>query len=391
MPAIYHKTHSAPPRVLIVGGGIAGIVSAILLEQQGFETTLIEQRPDWKPVGGGITLTMNGARVLQRLGLMADIRQHANAIRNINITGQDGRLLSSFGLEEYTASYAGTYTILRSALHRILISRLRHTEVLLGTTFEQIGHAAGGVEVALENGTTDRYDLVIGCDGIHSAVRAKLFPNARSRFSGYASWRFVVSGVGGICHDTLTEMWGYGKRFGIVPLGDNTVHCFAAANTSRHCEAYRSISIESFRRLFSGFRGLAPRLLDAVNQSEDLMYNDLEDIHLPQWHEGQVVLLGDAAHGMTPNMTQGASLAIEDAYCLAHKLAVSDSMTGALAAFYHARKDRVAAIQRRSHLLGAIGQVENKVLCNIRNYCWRRVPDRWIQNDLKKLLINDVP
>ncbi|GAB3328074.1 FAD-dependent monooxygenase [Larkinella ripae] len=375
-----------PLAILVIGGGISGLLSAILQERNGHRVTLIEKSDEWKPVGGGITLTLNGVRLLKSLGFMPQIERCANEIRTITIADRVGRTLSSFHLDDYAASYAKTVTIFRPHLHQILLNGLTTTHVQLGTGFRAIEQLPDQAAVTFTDGTTGRYDLVLGCDGINSAVRSALFPTATIKYAGYSSWRFVAPDVGDLDYSTVTEMWSTGQRFGIVPLTENRVHCFASVNTGKNSVENRGISVPAFRKIFSGFGGYVPQLMATLKQSSDLIYNDLEDVHVKKWYKGRVLLMGDAAHGMTPNMTQGASLAIEDAWVLATQLARCATPETALSAFYNARKKRVNAIQRKSNLLGKIGQISTPALCNLRNYCWKRIPDRWIQNDLKKLL-----
>ncbi len=379
-----------PPRILIVGGGIAGLVMAILLERRQYEVTLVEHCREWLPVGGGITLTLNGVRMLRAIGLLDKISPGANEIRTILITDKEGNVLSSFRPEEYAAAYGPTLTIHRHELHSILLSHLAGTGVRTGTDVYSIVNEVNGVSVTLSDGVAERYDLVIGCDGIDSAVREMVFGGGAKQYSGYVSWRFLARDLAGVDTTTIKELWGRGKRFGIVPLNDSTIHCFASANTTDPAR-YKHISVAGFKELFGEFDGEVQNLIATVKSEEAFMYNALEDVTIGQWHRGRVVLIGDAAHGMTPNMTQGASMAIEDAYTLAAKLDQHTEIDKALAAFYAARSERVRTIQKRSRLLGRIGQLEKPLLCSIRDYCWKNIPDKWLQSDLKELLITGMP
>ncbi len=378
----------APIDILIVGGGIAGLMLSIMLERKGYNITLVEQATEWKPIGGGITLTLNGVKILQDIGLLDVILPYANEIRHINITDQQGKKLSSFNLDGYAVSYAKTFTVLRHDLHSALIRRLANTRVCLGTSCTAIINEGNKVKVSFTNKQSGIYDLVVGCDGINSFVRRTLFSNNVNKYCGYASWRFIAVGVE-VQQNTLTEMWGVGKRFGIVPLRDNKVHCFASVTALQNSAANRNISVGDFKGLFSGFAGYVPDLINALKKNSDLMYNDLEDVCLKKYYKGRVVLIGDAAHGMTPNMTQGASMAIEDAIVLAENLTDRSAIEKSLEHFQAARWHRTRSVQKKSNLLGKIGQLDNSYLCRLRNYSWQRIPDRWIQNDLRNLLVNN--
>ncbi|WP_161499408.1 FAD-dependent monooxygenase [Flavipsychrobacter stenotrophus] len=376
--------------LLIVGGGISGLLLSILLERKGYNTTLVEKSTEWKPIGGGITLTLNGVKMLQDIGLLDSIKPYANEISHVDITDQLGKKLSTFDLAGYAEAYAKTYTVLRHDMHHALISHLSDTRIHLGTSCTAIVDEGDKVKVSFTNKPECSYDLVVGCDGINSFVRRTLFGDKINDYCGYASWRFIAKGVK-VQQDTLTEMWSVGKRFGIVPLKGNKIHCFASVNTQQNSEANKKISLHDFRVLFSCFGGYVPDLLGAIKNNCDLMYNDLEDVHLKQFYKGRLLLIGDAAHGMTPNMTQGASMAIEDAVVLAASLTDKWNIENSLKRFQSERWPRTRSIQKKSNLLGKIGQLKNPHLCRLRNYCWQRIPDRWIQNDLKKLLINSGP
>jgi len=385
------ETETNPIKTLIIGGGIAGVVLAILLERKGHVVTIAEQSREWLPVGGGITLTLNGVRVLQGLGLLDGIAACANEVHRINITDRNGTLLSSFNLDRFSASYAKTYTIHRAALHNLLLSHLHTTTVLLNTTFTNITDTGDKVDVTFNNSVSDHYDMVAGCDGINSSVRARIFPSSENKYAGYGSWRFVAHNVATGDEHILTEMWGRGKRFGIVPLGNGTVHCFASMTCKQNSIANKNISIDDFRKTFSDFGTTVQQLTNTITTTAELIYNDLEDVQIHEWHSGRIVLVGDAAHGMTPNLTQGASMAIEDACVLADTLSSAGNVAQDVAHYYGIRKGRVAAIQKKSRQLGMIGQLNNPVLCALRNQCWRCIPDKWIQNDLANLLVADVP
>ncbi len=378
--------NSKPLHVLIVGGGIAGVMLALLSERKSFKVTIIERSKEWKPVGGAITLTLNGVRLLKEIGLLDEIELRSNEIRNINIADEQGKILSSFNLDEY-AGYAKTLTILRHGLHDILLSHLRETTVHLNTIFTSIENARDKVKVVLNNGSTEYYDLVVGCDGINSSVRKAVFGKRANKYAGYSSWRFIANNIQEMDNTTITEMWGNGKRFGIVPLSRNSVHCFASVNTVKNYEANSAISVDAFKGLFASFGGQVPEIMGSLKQQNELLYNDLEDVPLQKYHRGRVILIGDAAHGMTPNLTQGAALAIEDAFLLSKILSQATDVEKGFDEFYNERRKRVFAVQRKSNLPGRIGQINAPVLCGLRNFCWKRIPDRWIQNDLKNLLV----
>ncbi len=372
--------------VLIVGGGIAGIVLAILLERDGHRVTIAEKAAEMKPVGGGITLTMNGVAMLRRMGLMDGLKRYLHKIRCINIDAVRLGTLSSFCLEG-SGTIHEVYSVLRSDLHSFLLHQLVRTDIIKQTSIHLFSQSSEGVSVTFSDGRNAWYDMVAGCDGINSATRASLFGDTGRSYAGYASWRFLAKNNGVYDPSLITEVWGIGKRFGIVPLPGGLVHCFAAANCPDGCESYQQMDAEEFRRMFRGFGAAADHFVEQVTDNGQLMYNGLEDIRLPAWYSGRVALVGDAAHGMTPNLTQGASLAMEDAYVLATALRHADSIEAAFAWYFNCRRRRVLAIQKKSWWLGKVAQLASPWLCSLRDRCWKWIPDKWLQGDLEKLLV----
>lgn len=373
-------------KVLIVGGGIAGIILAILLERDGHNVTIVERAPEIKPVGGGITLTMNGVAMLRRMGLMQGLTPYLHKINRINIDAARFGTLSSFKLDD-AKGQREVFSILRSDLHSFLISQLRSTDLREGTSVHLFSQSKDGVSVTFSNGINEWYDIVAGCDGINSATRASLFGDTGRSYAGYASWRFLAVNDGVYDSSLITEVWGIGKRFGIVPLPGGMVHCFAAVNCSDGCEENRMVDASAFRSMFKGFGSAADNFVAQVTDNAQLMYNDLEDIRLSEWYHGRVVLVGDAAHGMTPNLTQGASMAMEDSWVLATALRYEESVQEAFAWYFSCRRRRVLAIQKRSWRFGKVAQLTSPLLCRLRDLCWKCIPDKWLQGDLEKMLV----
>jgi 2-polyprenyl-6-methoxyphenol hydroxylase-like FAD-dependent oxidoreductase len=184
-------------------------------------------------------------------------------------------------------------------------------------------------------------------------------------------------------------MWGHGRRFGIVPMTKNRVHCFASINT-HDPESLRNYEAAQVRSLFAEFGGKVPYLLEHLSDDSHLMFSRIEEVEVRNWVQGRAVLIGDAAHGMTPNLTQGASQAIEDAVCLSNAFRGIDNVHTSLASYASQRRNRVSNIQRRSRLMGKIGQWRSPLLTSFRNYCWKNIPDKWIQKDFENLVISSL-
>jgi len=173
----------------------------------------------------------------------------------------------------------------------------------------------------------------------------------------------------------MREMWGRGRRFGIVPIGSGRIYCFAVANAPRAEVDPPGGRLDRFREGFGGFGGQVPRILDALSEPDELIHNDIEELADGPWHDARVGLIGDAAHALTPNMGQGAAMALEDSMVLVELLEGGVPMTELFSRLRDRRAERVQWVQRQSRRIGRIGQLEGPLACPVRNAILRLVPD----------------
>jgi 2-heptyl-3-hydroxy-4(1H)-quinolone synthase len=375
-------------RVLIVGGGIAGLAIAGGLTRAGVRCVVAERTESWRPIGAGIVLSVNAMAALGRLGLAEAVMERGFRLGAGAITDQDGRDLARTNFGSLDAEFGPTLSIHRADLHSALLNGSGEAEVLLNTSVEAIVQHSEAVEIRLTKGRTERFDLIVGADGIASRVRELTFGHVPTEYSGYTCWRFVVEAP--IEQSTMCEMWGRGKRFGVVPIGKNQFYVFAVANADRDTPDPEAGRLERFRERFSEFAGPAPRLLAALDDPATLIHNDLCAIPVGHWFDGRVVLIGDAAHAMTPNMGQGAAMALEDAAVLVEHLESGDDIHETLANYQARREGRVRWVQSQSRRIGQIGQLENALACRLRNAILNWLPDRASTSALRKLVSQPI-
>jgi 2-polyprenyl-6-methoxyphenol hydroxylase-like FAD-dependent oxidoreductase len=375
------------PRILIVGGGIGGLTLAAALGRRGMSCDLIERTAAWAPVGAGITLGVNATRILGELGLLERALECSRTIDRAEITNAGGRVLSTAEFSEAFRGIGVSLAIHRADLHAVLVGGCGSASIRLGTTLKSIEPGAPN-RVTFSDGSTGEYDLVVGADGIRSQVRDLGFGERKPVYSGYACWRFIVRAS--VEPPGMYEMWGRGRRFGIVPLTGDTVYSFATINTPPASKEFASIDVQSFQRIYADFGGPAPAILDALTPETKLIYGDLEEIVLDRWVEGTVGLLGDAAHAMTPNLGQGAAMAIEDASVLAEELAHGGSIAAALARYEKRRRPRVEEVQRLSRRQGRASQSENALVCGLRDLAIRLTPNALAMAGARRLLLKEV-
>jgi 2-polyprenyl-6-methoxyphenol hydroxylase-like FAD-dependent oxidoreductase len=365
------------PRVLIVGGGIAGLGLACALRRAGIAWELVERAPAWAPVGAGIVLGVNAMRVMRRLGLDDEIRARGHELAEMAITDAREVVLARTNLAALAARFGPSVAIHRATLHGVL-AKAAGDGVRLGTTLTSLEPGPERVRARAEDGAEGEYALVVGADGLRSLTRSQLFGDVAPTYAGYTCWRLVAERPSGFTR--AQEMWGRGRRFGIVPIDDGSrVYCFAVANAPAGTPDPEDGRVERFRRRFAGFAGPVPAVLEQVVRPEQLIHNDLEEVVQRPWHRGRAVLVGDAAHGMTPNMGQGAAMALEDVAVLGELLgggaALEGDLESVLRAWRERREPRVRWVQDQSRRIGRVAQWEGRLACALRNGLARLLPD----------------
>jgi 2-polyprenyl-6-methoxyphenol hydroxylase-like FAD-dependent oxidoreductase len=312
--------------------------------------------------------------MLRILGLADAARDAGRVLETSELTNANGRRLSGMRFSKLAADFGPTIAIHRAVLHEILLSGCQDATLHSGTTVDHLSDQGERVEVTFSNGRTEQFDYVIGADGLRSQTRGQTFGPTRPIYSGYTCWRFVVECPPAL--DRMQEMWGRGRRFGLVPLAGGRLYCFATANAKAGEADPEAGRIDRFRERFSEFSGFAPVVLEQLTRPEQLIHNDLDEMPKHPWFKGRVLLIGDAAHATTPNMGQGAAMALEDAGILYEMLSGDQSFEEVVPAFAARRESRVRFIVNQSRRIGRLGQIENPLLRSLRNGVMRMIPQQ---------------
>jgi 2-polyprenyl-6-methoxyphenol hydroxylase-like FAD-dependent oxidoreductase len=333
-------------RVLIVGGGIGGLTLAVALHQRGFDVELVERNGDWRVVGAGLSVQPNGVRVLHALGLDSGLVRAGEVIGRWIFADEQGAALCEIDLGAVWEGVAPCVGIARSRLQEVLAEGAHAVPSRLGTSVTAIEQADGFVSVTFTDYTTGRYDLVVGADGIHSAVRDLVFGTVAPIFAGQISWRSTapirLTGAPSI------QFW-LGDRcfFGLCSVGDGRTYGFANV-THEHEHDPVEGRLGRLRERFVGFGQTVHDYLACLTSDEQVHCSSIEWVEHDQWHRGRVVLIGDAAHASSPMMGQGGSLAMEDALVLTELLAIESTLERALDAYVTRRAPRVQWVQQQS-------------------------------------------
>ena len=333
-------------RILVVGGGIAGLSAAIALNDAGLTVELVESRRHWPVTGAAITMHANGVRALGRLGLGTGLRAAAAVLPTWSFHDAHGNLRCTTDLTDLWRGVGPCLGVTRMELQRLLVARASPIPYRLGIAVVDLAPRAEAVTVEFGDGSTEEYDLVVGADGLRSTVRRLAVSAESPRRAGTMAWRSVgrtqPRGLG-----SLQVMLGEGRFFGLVPVGDGGTDGFAGLVSDRMQVPTESL-LDRFREYFANFGGLVPAYLDSLNAVDAVHVGMVEWISLDRWHADRVVIIGDAAHAAPPHMGEGGSLAVEDALVLAQELREGDTIQTALQAYEARRRPRINWVQEQS-------------------------------------------
>jgi 2-polyprenyl-6-methoxyphenol hydroxylase-like FAD-dependent oxidoreductase len=345
-------------RVLIAGGGIGGQTLAIALARKGIACEIVEIKPDWQIAGAGLYLFSNALRALDEIGLAEEIvaagchwpddtTQIADREGNVLIETRNPRVAG--------AHLPGVNPIVRKSLHDILLAAVTRegVPVRMGVGVESIADdpRTAQADVLFTDGSSGRYDLVVGADGIHSRVRALTFSAVAPHFTGFANWRAVLPRPRSIAR-ILWQM-GPSKSLGIIPTSDTHLYIAGVTKEPGNPRHEKAKMLDLLRARFADFGGPARELLSAIPSAGDVVYTPIEEIALPlPWTKGRVVLIGDAAHASSPFWAQGAAMAIEDAVLLARLLAGGRALPEVFAEWTQRRHPRCLFVQQGSLATG---------------------------------------
>jgi 2-polyprenyl-6-methoxyphenol hydroxylase-like FAD-dependent oxidoreductase len=374
-------------RVIVVGGGIGGLTTAIAFCRKGWDVSVHEATRELRPVGKGIWVPSNAMQVLGRLGLAEHVSETGWPVQSIELRTASGTLLSSLKLNELTARQGySIISIRRADLVEILANRLQPGVLHLGSQFTHFTPEATQVRAHFEDGSEQTADLLVGADGIHSRVRQQLFPRVALRYSGQTCFRGISEiALPDVLAFTCREVWGGRNRFGFSAVGPCHVYWFAPQLSPPRVEDSLDLRMEQLLDSYKKFPNPIPEILAAA-KVEDTVRTDLFDFPpISGWSRHNVVLLGDAAHAMTPNLGQGGAQAVEDAYVLAEECGQAASVAEALENYERIRMPKAEWIVKTSWSFGQISHWQNPLVRWVRDSAIRWTPSAIRQKQLNKL------
>ena len=353
--------------IAILGGGVAGVASAIALKLKGHDVTVHERRTGDANIGAGIVVWPNAAFVLARFGILDDLAAASGrprAMRRVSRAGADLGALD-IGLIEARMGYP-SLSVLRSDFQRILSARLQALGVAVRYG-RNVAHIEPGAVVHFDDGTTLTADLVVGADGrMASCARRYVTGGNTPIYQGFINWIGVCEGEFDV--DTISDYWGTGARFGIVPVArDKAYWAGGAAQATigaRDPDAYR----DELQRLFADWPEPVRRIVATTPAARinKIYVHDHDPV--PTWHRDNLVMIGDAAHAALPTSGQGACQALEDAWHLANCIDAHPGDVGqALQAFTALRFQKTAGITMAGRGLAASLFNRDEAFCRERD------------------------
>ncbi len=359
-------------RILIQGAGIAGLALARELQARGIDYLIVEKATAIAAVGAGITLASNALKCLSSTIDLKSLRAKGQTLELMQLRSDSGETLSTLPTKLPRDDRHGI-AIHRYRLHETLLEGLDSAKILLGVSIQNFHGDHQRVHAVLSNGESVEVDYLVGADGLKSAIRSYVDPDATIVFSGYTCWRTVVAHT--LASPTqAVEAWGRGKRLGYLQIAPGELYIYLTLNVSKreYASGQTQRTHAELRTIFSDFQAESASVVQLLTDDVPLIHNDLEEIDCHRWTKDRVVLIGDAAHAMTPNLGQGAAMGIEDAYTLANFWS-QDASPSSLERFVEARRPRIRFMQNESRRTGRIGQ-------------WSSPPAVWLRQAVVKNL-----
>jgi 2-polyprenyl-6-methoxyphenol hydroxylase-like FAD-dependent oxidoreductase len=365
-----------PMRALIAGGGVCGPAAALALQRAGIEAVVYEARPSlWLAEGSYLSIATNGLNALHAIAADAAVLETAFPTTRAVLFGGSGVRLGTVPIGSTRAAGSVSHTIRRVDLHRALHTEAvaRGVRIEFGKRLTGAAVTAEGVRAHFDDGSEATGDLLVGCDGVHSITRTIIDRNApRPRYVGLLNFGGYTAGISVGEPGAWHMIFGARAFFGYVPDNSGGTAWFANVPRQQSTRDERAATTDAewqrrLMELFADDRGPALDLIGAGRLH--LAADNTHDLpHVPVWHRGPVIVIGDAAHAPSPSSGQGASMALEDAVILAKCLRDVPGSGRAFAVFERLRRDRVERIVRHgarsssSKAAGPIGRAVRDLL-----------------------------
>jgi len=343
-------------KILIVGGGIGGLALSIGLRQAGIDVEIVEIKDRWTVYHVGIIAQSNLVRAMVALGIADDCVAAGFPYQGVRFCDANGYVLSeSPGVKLAGPHYPAYLGLTRPALHNVLFAACQKAgaQVRLGVTVAELSQSESKVVAKFTDGIAREYDLVVGADGVHSPIRTLVFGgHLTPKFTGEGVWRYNVPRPRDVDYGSIYATQE-GPKAGLIPLTRDTAYIFRIGPEPGNPRFPRNELANIMRERLKPFGGAIGELANCITDPELVVYRPLESVFVPApWYRGRVVLIGDAAHAITPHLGQGAAQAVEDAVVLADELRKDEPLEKSLDSYVKRRYERCKLILEASLQIG---------------------------------------
>lgn len=379
-------------KVGIVGCGIAGLTVANLLRAQGHEITILEKHGESKPVGAGILLSANAMLVMKKIGAYKKLVRLGQKINYVETKSWNGKTLSNVDSGKISSDYDSiSVGIHRHLLHSILQEQIESEgNIIFNFSLSEVVNNEERVILIDSDNKQYEFDLVVGCDGLHSQLRSLVLGESSYREHSHFCWRGVLEDRPNLEVEThkLQEIWGTGRRFGIMKIDEKRTYWYAVMlDDEIHFEK------DDFDKLALEFEGSCGQVSNIIRATD---YNAITGLPLldkketEEWHSKNIVFVGDSIHPTTPNLGQGAAMAIESSFVLANCIENNSDLEKAFMHYKDLRKPRTDMVTNKSIQIGDLTMLKNRIGIALRNISSRLLPS-FLHEKLHRSFLNGSP
>ena len=382
-------TTADPKRIAVVGAGLGGLAAAIGLQRSGHDVTVFDKGASFEElhVGGGMQLGVNAMRAFREIGLEEVVAGAGTAVLKQQLRAPSGALLGDWPVVKLGERFGVTdVRLMRSDLHRALAEALGSDSVRFGQRTTGFSQDDEAVRVQFDDGTEFAADVLVGADGLHSAIRPQIVETGEPRYAGYAYWRGRTDKPHPMVKQGESQLFiGTGVRFAYYAVGDDHVTWWSVTQAP---QGPKDVSKAELLERHRGWAAPIEELLEATDPETIDIVDIVDRDPVERWGEGRVTLLGDAAHPMTIDAAQGACQAIEDAVVLTRCLERQDAVAG-LREYERLRIPRTTAVVLQARRMGNLVSSDNKVKTAMRNGFMRLGGWRLLWKNQEKVLAHD--
>jgi len=359
--------------IAILGGGVAGISSAIALKQKGFDVTVYERNRSESNIGAGIVVWPNASYVLEQLGILEEIKKvsgYPSAMQRMSNTGEE---LGSINIEEINNNMGyPSLSILRCDFQTILVSKLKSLGIKIKYGYEiiKIEEKKKTVNIHFQNGEKTTANIIIGADGRMSSIARKFVTGSNKPiYQGFINWIGVFESKKKVFDEIVVkDYWGTGERFGIVPVSQYKAYWAGGVVAKKIGTRKPALYKKELNTVFSNWADLVNEVI--TNTPQNKINKIYVHDHNPteRWHKKNLIIIGDSAHAPLPTSGQGACQALEDAWHLANCL--SENITDldyAFSKFTQLRLDKTTGIIDAGRGLASSIFNSDQEFCKVRN------------------------